>query len=118
MKLYFTTFFITQPMLIALLFTLVIELSVLAFFKIKDSKIFLILFLVNCLTNISMNVGLTFVSYQQDTLFLSLVEVVVFGLEGLVLAKLLKNVRLGFFISFVANALSLLFGLWILPLLY
>lgn len=111
-------FFITQPILIALLFTLVIELFVLAIFKIKDIRMYLVMFFVNCATNISMNVGLEYIPYQQDTLFLGLAEVVVFVIEGLVLSKLLKSAKLGFLISFVANVLSLVLGLLLIPLLY
>lgn len=108
----------TQPILFALLFTLVIELAVLVLFKVKDIRIYLVMFTVNCITNISMNVGLHYLPYQQDILYLSLAEIIVFIIEALILTKLLKNVKLGFFISFIANVLSLVLGLWIIPMMY
>lgn len=76
------------------------------------------MFLVNCFTNVSMNLLLEAVPYQQDTLYLGIAEIVVFVVEGLILAILLKNRKLGFLISFVANSLSLLIGLILLPMFY
>lgn len=110
--------FITQPILIALIITSMIELTVLVFFKIKDYKIYLVMFITNCITNVSMNLSLELVSYEQDTLYLGFFEILVFIIEGIVLSYLLKNVRLGFLISFVANIASLVLGLILMPLIY
>ena len=95
---------------LALSLTLVVEMSFFLILRKKDCFRFLLFVLLNVLTNLTMNLLYVFV-FSYSVLFLSLAEVVVFLLEGLVLFLLTKERGRAFLTSLLANSCSLGVGL-------
>lgn len=93
----------------ALLITILSEELVLLIMNVKDSRLYLSLLIINIITNLSMNIILQFVSNYY--LWLYILEVCVFIIEGLVYLLITKDIKKAIIISLVCNVCSYLIGL-------
>ena len=92
----------------ALLITILSEELVLLIMNVKDSRLYLSLLIINIITNLSMNIILQFVSDYY--LWLYILEVCVFIIEGLVYLLITKDIKKAIIISLVCNVCSYLIG--------
>ena len=92
----------------ALLITILSEELVLLIMNVKDSRLYLSLLIINIITNLSMNIILQFVSNYY--LWLYILEVCVFIIEGLVYLLITKDIKKAIIISLVCNVCSYLIG--------
>ena len=97
--------------------TIVIEMIVALLFGFRKKKQFLILVIVNLITQIVLNVLLNIINYNSGplafTVFYALLEIVVFAMEAVLYCKILKQVseqqkKDWYYVtySFVANSVS------------
>ena len=93
----------------ALLITILSEELVLLIMNVKDSRLYLSLLIINIITNLSMNIILQFVSNYY--LWLYILEVCVFIIEGLVYLLITNDIKKAIIISLVCNVCSYLIGL-------
>ncbi len=93
----------------ALLITILSEELVLLIMKVKDSRLYLSLLIINIITNLSMNIILQFVSNYY--LWLYILEGCVFIIEGLVHLLIMNDIKKAIIISLVCNLCSYLIGL-------
>lgn len=98
------------PLLLKYLFvTIIIEELVLLLFRTKKANIYLGCLGMNILTNLSLNIYLQFAAnYYQS---LTILEIVVFVVEGLLYLCLTKNVQKAFVLSAICNIASYLIGM-------
>ena len=92
----------------ALLITILSEELVLLIMNVKDSRLYLSLLIINIITNLSMNIILQFVSNYY--LWLYILEVCVFIIEGLVYYLITKDIKKAIIISLSCNLLSYIIG--------
>ena len=104
--------------LLPLVITIITELFCLVVYKEKRILVYLIQILMNCITNISLNYILRVIgSTSNDELFLFILELVVFVIEGSVYSIIYKNLFIGFTLSFCCNILSYSFGIVFLDII-
>lgn len=102
-------------MMICLVTTIFIESSIAFLFKVKEKEDFLLILLVNCLTNplvvtipysININHG---IFYRNTTLYT--LEIITFLVEGYMYKKYLNYTKInGYVLSFLLNISSFLLG--------
>ncbi len=93
----------------ALLITVLSEELVLLIMNVKDSRLYLSLLIINIITNLSMNIILQYVSNYY--LWLYILEVCVFIIEGLVYLLITNDIKKAIIISLICNVCSYLIGL-------
>ncbi len=96
--------------IIPLFLTLFIELSVVYLLGLRGKKLFILLFIVNILTNPLLN----FIVYMYPFSFIEILflELLVVIIEGTFLKYTYKEKLPYYRIAFVMNASSFLIGLW------
>ncbi len=99
-----------QVILPSLLLTLACECAVGFFWGLRKRREYLVLCLVNILTNLALNIGLvflrTYVYYKTVNLLTYVFEILIFIAEALLYRKFLKNFRHPFLLSLTANLAS------------
>ena len=97
------------PLILIALVSLVFELTVLLFFKLKNPKFIILFIITNLITNLSMNLSLgVFSSYLLGLIIL---EVTIFIIESLIYNLMLKKIKLSLMILLLCNLTSLVGGL-------
>ena len=100
------------PILRALILTIVIEMAVLVLLLgERRKKILWASVAINCLTNVPLNLFLSFISYGWTEIIIG--EILVFIIETAWYAKFLKDWKKGAAYSFFCNSISFLIGLLI-----
>lgn len=106
---------IDSSVLINLVLTLVIEIIVLICFREKRVKVYIASLIMNVVTNVPLNIGLTYLKRYFSSLgylpLLLLGEIIVFFIEWLIYYLVLKESKRSFFYSFYSNILSFLIGI-------
>lgn len=101
----------------ALIFTIIIELSVIYLLGFREKLLFCPLIIINILTNPLLNfivnrLNETYIDF--NFLHIILLEILVVIIEWLLLKLVIKSKKLPLFkISFIINATSFLIGLWL-----
>ena len=101
----------------ALIFTIIIELSVIYLLGFREKLLFYSLIIINILTNPLLNfivnrLNETYIDF--NFLHIILLEILVVIIEWLLLKLVIKSKQLPLFkISFIINATSFLIGLWL-----
>ncbi len=88
--------------------TLLIEGVILLLFRIRDRRIWILFILMNVTTNLTMNWLLEFL--RPYLMWLTILEVIIFILEGLLYGKVSQSIRKGLLLSLVCNLASLVGG--------
>ncbi len=97
--------------LVPLILTIIIELAVIFLLGFRIKKLFLLIILVNILTNPLLNFLINI--YSFDFYQILILELAVVIIEGFILSILIKE-KLPFYrLSFIMNATSFLIGLWL-----
>lgn len=104
--------------------TIALELSIALIFSYREKKVLVLLAIINILTQVTLNVALNIINYNSGALTFTfsyvLFEILVFAIEAIAYAALLKKFSskaqkkgraVGY--AFVANAASFAFGLWL-----
>ena len=94
-----------------LIITIVSEELCLAIMKEKKAYIYIVCFVMNIFTNLSLNIILQFCNNYY--LFLFVLEVVVYLFEFFIYLLFSKNVKKSFINSIILNSISLLLGFFI-----
>ncbi|MDO4616736.1 MAG: hypothetical protein Q4B03_04685 [Lachnospiraceae bacterium] len=98
----------------AWLITLVYENAVAALWGLREKRAYLVVFLVNTLTNPLLNVLLRQIgqhySYDSYRLAVPVLEVLIWAAEGFLFRRFLPEIRHPFLFSLSLNAASYLFG--------
>lgn len=92
----------------ALIITIVVEELCLLIMREKSAKIYLLCFVMNIITNITMNVALQYSTDYYTSLIIF--EIAVFVIEGLLYFAINKKIGKAIIISLVCNIASLLIG--------
>jgi len=103
-------------MIKALVITLIVELSMLYFFKEKDYKVYVLSALINVITNLSLNymiLNIDFTKMVYYYLFVGILEVIIVFIEALAYMLYYKKFKKAFLISLILNSTSFLVGLFI-----
>ena len=97
--------------LVPLFLTIIIELAVIYLLGFRNKKLFILIILVNILTNPLLNFVVN--KYSFDFTKILYLEIAVVIIEGIILSVCMKE-KLPFFrLSFIMNATSFLIGLWL-----
>ena len=104
--------------------TIALELGIALLFGYREKKVLTLLALVNIVTQVTLNVALNIINYNSGSMSFTfsyvLFEILVFAIEAVAYAVLLKKFSckeqkkgraVGY--AFVANAASFAFGLWL-----
>lgn len=101
----------------ALLLTLFIEVVVLLFLRVKP-KVLLLSILLNCITNISLNLFIQVIPPSQYFLIVLGLEILIIFIEAICYMLVIKGFQKALKISFFCNMSSYLIGLILFPFLY
>ena len=93
--------------LAALILTIAIEVIVILFFKKRSKKLIITSVIVNFVTNVIMNVLLTYVFHDNYIFYLVVFEVIIFVIEACAYQVILKHYKDSFIISLACNSASL-----------
>ena len=107
-----------------IILTIALELGIALLFGYREKKVLGFLAVVNILSQVTLNVALNIINYNSGALTFTfsyvLFEILVFAIEAIVYAALLKKFSskeqkkgraVGY--AFIANAASFVFGLWL-----
>ena len=107
-----------------IILTIALELGIALLFGYREKKVLGFLAVVNILTQVTLNVALNIINYNSGALTFTfsyvLFEILVFAIEAIAYAALLKKISskeqkkgraVGY--AFIANAASFAFGLWL-----
>lgn len=95
----------------ALIYTLIIELLVLYLQKEKNYKVFILAFLINTITNVSLNITLTLIDNKLYYVILIIMEIGAFIIEALAYFFIYKDFKKALRVSLLCNLASYLVGL-------
>ena len=111
-------FHMTDNIMIALAVTIFTELIVIVLLPKRTARLILLSIFVNIVTNISFNVGITYIPHEYDNLIVFGLEEVIVFVEALIYFVLIKDFRRSFVISLLCNLTSYLVGLALIPYIY
>ncbi len=113
-----TLFFVSLSMMIALTMTLVIEMIVFLFFRMKDYRMYIAFFIINIMINLSMNYLLLRLPVLPYDIGLYVLEIMILIIEMFVYYLIIRNLKKSFLISLSCNIASLIIGLLLIPYIY
>lgn len=95
----------------ALIITIIIELLMLFLQREKNYRIYLLSIVINVVTNVGLNIGLQFVKPGYYYLVVTLLEVLIIGIEAMAYFLIYKDFKKSLKTSLVCNLASFLVGL-------
>lgn len=100
--------------LIALLLTIIIELSIAIILKINNKQDLINIIIINCITNLSLNIFVIVTYFNKIKINILILELIIVFIEGLFYQKKIQYKRINpYFLSLLLNTISYTIGLLI-----